>query len=92
MIFFSFTLREEKAVLDIFLVCVRTLPFVRSMKVDEKGELKLTNFHKFRGQKTTHSDHNIVTLNCKFPISQTNLRESNYLILRILKGNSCFKI
>ena len=41
------------------------------MKVDEKGELKLSNF---RGKKTTYSDHNTVTLNCIFKEGQTQSR------------------
>ena len=66
------TLREERAVLDLFIVCERALLYVKSMKVDEKGEFRLTNFHgRPGGKKITYSDHNIVSLNCKFTEGQT---------------------
>ena len=38
------TQREEKSVLDLFIVCEKALVFKVSMKVDEKGEFRLTNF------------------------------------------------
>ena len=42
------------------------------MKVDEKGEHRLTNFHGTKGgKKTTYADHNTVTLHCQFLKGQT---------------------
>ena len=62
---------EEKAVLDLFMVNVKALPYIESMNVDDKGQYRLTNFHSYQGRQiTTSSDHNIITLSCNFLTSR----------------------
>ena len=56
-------LLNEKSSIDVFLVCERTLPFVKKMFIDEKRESPLTNFHNLkRGKKITETDHNKLEL------------------------------
>ena len=58
------------------------------MKVDNKGEYQLTNFH---GQKTTHSDLNVVTLNCRFSEGQTKHRPTELFNFKSKEGQQLFK-
>ena len=63
--------RNEKAILDLFLVCEKTLPFVSKMHVDEQGAHQLSNFYGIRHKsKVTESDHSKVELHLKleFPL------------------------
>ena len=65
--------RTEKAVLDLFLVCEKIMPFVLQMHVDEKGEHQLSNFNCIRNRgKVTESDHAKVEikLDIQFPHSR----------------------
>ena len=56
-------LLNEKSSIDVFLVCERTLPFVKKMFIDEKRESPLTNFHNLKkGKKITETDHNKLEL------------------------------
>ena len=62
---------NEKSVIDVFLVCNQTLPFLLKMCVDENRDNPLTNF--FGSNSNRHiceSDHNGVELylNIKTPI------------------------
>ena len=51
-------LKEEKSILDFFVVCTRVLPFVRKMVIDEKKEYILTNYKPAKnGEKAKDSDH-----------------------------------
>ena len=50
--------KEEKSVLDFFIVCTRVLPHVKKMVIDEKKEFILTNYKPARnGEKAKDSDH-----------------------------------
>ena len=50
--------RNEKSVLDMFLVCDRILPHVTKMHIDEDGVHQLTNFYGIRNKsKVTETDH-----------------------------------
>ena len=50
---------NEKSSIDVFLVCGRTLSYVKQMFIDEKME----SFNRFsRTQKITESDHNKLIL------------------------------
>ena len=50
--------KEEKSVLDFFVVCSRILPFISSMKIDEEKKFILTNYKPaLIGGKATDSDH-----------------------------------
>ena len=82
------TQRVETSVLDLFIVNYKALVYIKSMKVDEKGEYRLTNFH---GQKTTHSDHNVVTLNCRFSEGQTKHRPTELFNFKSKEGQQLFK-
>ena len=50
--------KEEKSVLDFFVVCNKILPYVKNMVIDEKKEFILTNYEhaRFNG-KVTETDH-----------------------------------
>ena len=83
--------REETAVLDIFIVCARALPFIQKMKVDENGEFQLTNFHGTqKNQKTTHSDHNCIILNCNFSIPDMKPERSEPFNFKNTDGQQLF--
>ena len=54
---------NEKSVIDVFLVCGKLLPYIRKLKIDEKRENPLTNYHALRkGLNLTESDHNKLEL------------------------------
>ena len=83
---------EEKAVLDFFIVNIKTLPYIESMNVDEKGQYRLTNFHGYqRKQKTTYSDHNVVTLNCNFMLRQNVPKRVELFNFKNQEGQQLFK-
>ena len=85
------TIREERAVLDLYIVCTRALPYIESMKVDEKQEYQLSNFHGLRaGKKTTFTDHNIVTLNCRFEMSSTQPQRTELFDFKNKEGQQQF--
>ena len=85
-------LRQEKSVLDLFIVCEKALVYIQSMKVDERGEYTLSNFHGIgRGKKMTHGDHNIVTLECKFEPNQTKPPRIELFNFKNKEGQNMFK-
>ena len=48
--------KEEKSVLDFFIVCTRVLPYVTKMVIDEKRKYILTNYKPARkGEKAINS-------------------------------------
>ena len=50
--------KEEKSVLDFFIVCTRVLPYVKEMVIDEEKEYILTNYKPARnGERAKDSDH-----------------------------------
>lgn len=50
--------KEEKSILDFFIVCRRILPFVTKMVIDEEKKFILTNYKPARkGEKAIDSDH-----------------------------------
>ena len=50
--------KEEKSILDSFIVCTRVLPFLKKMVIDEKKEYILTNYKPAKvGEKAKDSDH-----------------------------------
>ena len=50
--------KEEKSILDFFVVCTRVLPYVTKMVIDEKKEYVLTNYKPAKkGEKAKDSDH-----------------------------------
>ena len=55
---------NEESILDLFFVCDKILPLVKSMHVDEKGEHQLTNYYgKNHNGKVTQTDHAKIELN-----------------------------
>ena len=83
--------REEKAILYLFIVCEKALAYIVNMKVDEKGELRLTNFHgRPAGKKTTYTDHNIVSLNCQFDEGQTKPSRIELFNFKNVEGQKQF--
>ena len=86
------TLQDEKAILDLFIVCDKTLPYIKSMKVDEIGEFRLTNFHGFRkGQNITFSDHNMLSLKCQFDQKETKPQRIEMFNFKNPDGQDRFK-
>ena len=82
---------EEKAILDLFIVNIKALPYIESMNVDDKGKYRLTNFHGYQGkQKITYSDHNIVTLNCKFKMSRNQPERIELFNFKNQEGQQLF--
>ena len=50
--------KEERSILDFFIVCTRVLPFITKMVIDEKKEYILTNYKPAKtGEKAKDSDH-----------------------------------
>ena len=50
--------KEEKSILDFFIVCTKVLPYVTKMVIDEKKEFILTNYKPSKkGEKAKDSDH-----------------------------------
>ena len=59
----------QRAVLDFFLCCNRLRPFIKKMKIDEDGEIALTNLKPAKeGNKAKPSDHAVLEIefNLKF--------------------------
>ena len=64
-------LLDEKSILDVFLVCKRTLPYLTSMKVDDAKKFPMTNYNtSSKNQNFTESDHNVleISLDIQVPI------------------------
>ena len=50
--------KEEKSVLDFFVVCSRVLPYVTEMKIDENKKHTLTNYKPaIKGKRANDTDH-----------------------------------
>lgn len=50
--------KEEKSILDFFIVCNRILPYVTKMVIDEEKEYILTNYKPAKkGEKAKDTDH-----------------------------------
>ena len=50
--------KEEKSVLDFFVVCSRVLPYVTKMKIDDDKNHTLTNYKPaIKGKRATYTDH-----------------------------------
>ena len=83
---------NEKAILDIFMVCEKILPHVTKMHVDEKGDYQLTNFYgKNHKGKVTVTDHAKIELdlNLKFEVQKPFRNEAyNY---KSIEGQTYFK-
>ena len=76
--------KEEKSVLDFFVVCSRVLPYITKMIIDEKKQHILTNYKNVkRGSKATDTDHFTQQLDLKLELISRNLRGRRFLILRI---------
>ena len=55
--------RDEKSILDYFLVCRSFLSFIRKMIIDEEQKYSLTKFSTKKGVKSVKkSDHNLLIL------------------------------
>ena len=70
--------REEKAVLDFFIICEKVRPFLAKMVIDEQRVHILTNFNPIRrGGKAIESDHNttVLELMCSFDRKKPERRE-----------------
>ena len=85
------TQRDEKAIFDLFIVCSKALPFILSLNVDDRGEFKLSNFHgQKKRQKTTHSDHNCVVMQCNFSTTQTKTQRMELFNFKDTVGQDKF--
>ena len=62
--------KDEKSILDFFIVCRRILPFVTNMVIDEEKKFILTNYKPARkGEKAIDSDHFTEYLDINLKIS-----------------------
>ena len=80
--------REEKAVLDFFIVCESALAYIESMKVDEEGLYRLTNFHS--RNRRTYTDHNALLLSCRFEGGQTKPQHTELFNFKSAVGQQLF--
>ena len=56
--------REEKSVIDFFIVCQRFFNLIKSMLIDEKRIYTITKYNDKNGNKNVkQSDHNLMMLN-----------------------------
>ena len=56
----------EKSILDVFVTCNKVLPYILKMKIEEKRENVLTNYHAIKTVgRVIESDHN----NCELEIN-----------------------
>ena len=62
---------EEKAVLDFFLCCDKLRPYLVKLKIDDKGEIALTNFKPVKEQsRAKPSDHAVMELELELKFSK----------------------
>ena len=70
------TKKNEKAVLDFFVVCHRVLKFVENLLIDEDGNYELTNFNSKKRTgvvKSSDDDHVTMVLNLNLSFSKQTL-------------------
>ena len=72
--------REEKSILDFFIICDKLLPYVKKMVIDENKEFILTSYQKKNGQTVVkESDHMTLLLDCSINFYQkTEPRQENF--------------
>ena len=83
--------REEKAVLDYFIVCDKVLPYITKMNIDEKRVNVLTKFSNKKGGKNIKkSDHNPLTLDLKMNyIKKEKSVRQEYFDFKIKRAKLC---
>ena len=70
--------KEEKSILDFFVVCSKVLPFITKMVIDEERKHSLTNYLPARNNESAiDSDHCLLSLdmNMNFKREKPNRRE-----------------
>ena len=83
---------DEKAILDLFIVCEKTLLHVICMHVDEEGDYQLTNFYgKNHNGKVTVTDHAKVELDLNFKFEVQKPQRNEAYNLRSTEGQNYFK-
>ena len=72
--------RDEKSVIDFFIVCRRMKQFIEQMIIDEEKDFALTHYFKKKDiQYKKHSDHNTLIMDMKIPMCKTKkLRPENF--------------
>ena len=60
----------ERSILDVFITCSKILPYIKKMKIDEKRENTLVNFHNVKQDgRVIETDHNPLILEVKLEYS-----------------------
>ena len=84
--------KEEKSVLDFFVVCSRVLPHVSRMKIDDDKKHILTNFKPARkGRAATDSDHFTEILDVDLEIVPENPKRIEIYDFKDMKAQVLFK-
>ena len=82
----------EKGVLDVFVVCNRIIPLIKSMNVDEMKKNIPTNFSQVnKGGKAVDSDHVPIEMEIDIKINPTRPTRENILNFNNLRGREVFK-
>jgi hypothetical protein len=84
--------RNEKAVLDFFIVCDRMKRFIEKMIIDEGKQYALSHYFKKNGSKQKKSsDHNTLVMDLKIPFSKVNYQRKEFYNLRNPDCQQVFK-
>lgn len=84
--------KEEKSVLDFFVVCSRVLPHVSRMKIDDDKKHILTNFKPARkGRAATDSDHFTEILDVNLEIVPEKPKRIEIYDFKDMKAQVLFK-
>ena len=82
----------EKGVLDVFVVCNKILPLIKSMNVDEMKKNIPTNFTQVnKGGKAVDSDHVPIEIEIDIKIIPTRPTKENIFNFNNLRGRELFK-
>ena len=82
----------EESILDVFVTCDRILPYITSMKIDEKREHVLTNFKTVKKQgRIIESDHNALFLDLGLKFSRLKNERITVYQFKNKKSQEMFK-
>ena len=84
------TKKNEKAVLDFFVVCHRVLEYVENMIIDEDGNYELTNFISKSEGGVKPSDHATMLLNLNLSYSKHSQSRLEIYNLKNSEGQAKF--
>ena len=82
----------ERSILDVFVTCHRILPYVKSMRIDEKREHSLTNYSAINQiGRVIESDHNVETLEVNLEFSSVKPERMEIFQFKNLESQALFK-